>query len=173
MSRIALSPHFFLDEFVPEGYGGVIPPAVQANLTRLARTLLEPVRVRLDLPVVIHSGWRPEEYNLAHGGEPTSDHPRGAAADFHVEAGDGVTWEQNTLAAFHILRLDLVGLCGQLIFEDHREHYKAKGDPDWAEKLWVHVSTPSIRHPGTIEDENALLISRAPKHYEVYVEGMA
>ena len=156
-----LSPHFMLEELVPED--AVVPAEVLTNLTSLCTTLLEPIRQAAGLPVVVHDAYRPAGHNTAVGGVPTSDHLTGRAADFHVAASPKASWEENTLAAFEYVRANMRGAFGQLILEDHR---KALSDPM---KLWVHVSTPSPKHPGA-NDPDAVLLSKAPMQYAILTD---
>jgi hypothetical protein len=72
-----------------------------------------------------------------------------------------MTWEEATMDAYHWFRSHKAGQFGQIILEDHRDHYQNPG------KLWVHVSIPSPKHPGK-EDINAMLISHAPGHYMTF-----
>jgi zinc D-Ala-D-Ala carboxypeptidase len=59
------------------------PGEAQAlNLQRLAEDALEPVRSLLGVPLFIHSGFRCPALNAAVGGQPTSAHLDGRAADF-------------------------------------------------------------------------------------------
>ena len=76
MSRIALSPHFYLDEFTvsqtAERFGiGMIPSeAVINHLRTLCRELLQPLREALG-PVVITSGYRPPLNSIADSAAQT------------------------------------------------------------------------------------------------------
>ncbi len=85
-----LSPHFALGEFLFSETAArmgreIIPtPAQQANITRLCTTLLEPIRVKLCLPMTVTSGLRPPWLNEAIGGSKTSAHMDGLAADVKV-----------------------------------------------------------------------------------------
>lgn len=163
MSYEKLSPHFALAEFLPPGVDEEnVPTEVLVNLELLVEEILEPLRSRLSMPVVIHSGYRPPEYNARVGGKPHSDHQLGNACDFHCPAAFGRTWQQSTLYAFNWIRTQLDGRFGQLILEDHRIF---RGSPT---KLWVHVSNPTHAHPGTPDDVNRLLISSDPDHYIPY-----
>lgn len=157
-----LTKHFDLFEFMPDGVQEFeAPPAVMSNLMTLAETILEPLRAHFGLSVVIHSGWRPPEKNAKVGGVKDSDHEDGAAADFNLAAHPPkASWEDNTIAAFDWLRENMAGAFGQLILEDHREHY---GDPG---KLWVHVSIKTAKHDGKASDRNRVLVSYAPSKYE-------
>lgn len=154
---LKLSPHFTLGELIPEDCD-FVPAEVMVNLEVLATELLEPIRLHYGRSVMIHSGYRPPKHNAAVGGVLSSDHPAGRAADFHVTGNDDITWQTSTLSAFVWIRENLKGRFGQVILEDHRKRLKKPG------KLWVHVSTPSVRHPGA-NDVNAVLLSSAPGEY--------
>jgi zinc D-Ala-D-Ala carboxypeptidase len=79
-----LSTHFSLEELIATQHRGIdnTPPA--DVVTRLARTAqgLEAVRTRLGVPVIISSGYRCPALNHAVGGQPSSQHLVGEAADF-------------------------------------------------------------------------------------------
>lgn len=166
---VQLSEHFTLAEFLPHGIVEAnVPADVAAQLTLLCKHILEPVRERFGVPVVIHSGWRPPAYNAKHGGTDHSDHMTGRAADFHVADTPTAHWVENTLQAARYIREQLSGEFGQLIIEDHRKHY---GNPG---KLWIHVALPSAKHPGDGSDINALLLSHAPNQpYELWRDDVA
>jgi hypothetical protein len=161
-----LSPHYDLSEFLPRGWDGSVPPEVLGNLITLSETVLEPMRVYLGRPIRISSGWRPEEYNAAIGGELTSDHPGGRAADLWGEAHGPETWQLTTIRLFHWARIHLVGKFGQLILEDHRDFKKRET------ALWLHVSIPTRKHPGH-GDPSAVLVSPQPHVYERFQEPSA
>jgi len=55
-----------------------------ANLKQLVLQVLQPLRDKLDCPVTITSGLRPDWLNKAIGGSKTSQHMVGEAADFQV-----------------------------------------------------------------------------------------
>lgn len=85
-----LSPHFSLAEFTrsrtAENLGiSNAPNAVQIDaMTRLCMTVLEPVRMHFDSPVIITSGFRCPILNKQVGGDPESQHMAGEAADIKV-----------------------------------------------------------------------------------------
>jgi hypothetical protein len=82
-----LSPHFTLEELTASetaarrGIDNTPPQAVIARLRHTAMGL-EAVRIRLGAPVIISSGYRSPELNLAVGGSTNSDHMTGDAVDF-------------------------------------------------------------------------------------------
>lgn len=84
---IRLSEHFTLDEFTlsqeaaRKGINNTPPRDVLTNLTELAG-VLEDVRELLGRPILISSGYRCDELNLAVGGAASSKHVFGLAADF-------------------------------------------------------------------------------------------
>lgn len=52
-----------------------------AALTKLAENILQPIRDKINAPIVISSGFRSEELNTAVNGESNSQHMKGEAAD--------------------------------------------------------------------------------------------
>ena len=82
-----LTEHFSLEEMTyskKARYLGIPnePNAEQlVNLTRLACCVLEPARLAYGKPMTVTSGLRCEELNTLVGGKPTSQHPKGEAAD--------------------------------------------------------------------------------------------
>lgn len=84
-----LSDHFSLEELthsdlaLRKGIKNDPTPDVISNLTRLAG-LLEQIRKRLNKPISINSGYRCLELNQAVGGQKTSQHLLGCAADIRV-----------------------------------------------------------------------------------------
>jgi zinc D-Ala-D-Ala carboxypeptidase len=133
---VNLTPHFTLDELTVTQHRGVdnTPPTltVMANLRRTAM-LLEQVRTRLGVPVLVSSGYRCAELNTAVGGQANSQHLTGQAADFIAPAFGG------PVAVASALR-DTVGLdYDQLILEFDR---------------WVHISwADRPRHHALIIDK--------------------
>lgn len=89
-----LSEHFHLSEFVRSdtaramGWDNVPPPEAVRRLHMLCLRVLEPVRQRIDAPLVVSSGYRSTKLNLAIGGSPTSQHIKGEAADIYTGAMD-------------------------------------------------------------------------------------
>lgn len=117
-----LSPHFTLEEMTVSqtaarrGIQNDPPPSVIAALRLLCTEVLEPIRTHFDRPVIVSSGYRSAELNLAIGGSRRSQHCLGEAADITVPGVavlDLAQWMQRNL------RYD------QLIYEFGR---------------WVHVS---------------------------------
>lgn len=85
-----LSEHFTLDEMTVSQaaarYGlKNVPNAEQVeSLRSLCVTILEPLRLRLNRPVVVNSGFRSVTVNRRVGGTGRSQHCRGEAADIIV-----------------------------------------------------------------------------------------
>ena len=85
-SNANLSEHFQLGEFTKSSYPEVynIPSHTAiANLTRLCEWL-EVLRERAGRPIIINSGYRSPQLNKRVGGEPTSNHLTGCAADIRT-----------------------------------------------------------------------------------------
>ncbi len=86
-----LSDHFTLNELIhsekADELGIDNTPDIYALycLQTLCLIVLEKVRILLNAPVVSHSGYRCPELNTKVGGQPTSQHQKGQADDFHVE----------------------------------------------------------------------------------------
>lgn len=78
-----LSKHFSLAELTVTGTGlaNVPGPKERAALAALAQNILEPLRVHVGVPIVVTSGFRSRAVNAAVGGEPSSQHVLGEAAD--------------------------------------------------------------------------------------------
>lgn len=100
-------------------------PNVQqiTNLVYLAAFVLEPLRVAMNEPIKIGSGFRSKELNKAVGGVANSQHMKGQAADLCID-GDikkGRTW-------FEYIKKNLP--FDQLIWERNPK----------TGSCWVHVS---------------------------------
>lgn len=84
-----LSANFSLAELtrsgiaVRKGISMHTSAAIQRELERLCKTLLQPLRDALG-PVIVTSGYRPERLNTMIGGAKTSQHVLGQAADIIV-----------------------------------------------------------------------------------------
>jgi hypothetical protein len=84
---VRLSPHFSLEEFVQSQTGDRLEidnapsKEIVENLKKTAGRL-EIVRSILMQPIIVTSGYRCKELNLAIGGSPNSAHTRGLAVDF-------------------------------------------------------------------------------------------
>lgn len=80
---IQLTRHFRLAEFLNLGrYPDNVPDAQSlTNLQYGVATILEPVRLLLNAPIIINSGYRNSHVNEAVGGVANSQHLTGCAAD--------------------------------------------------------------------------------------------
>lgn len=82
-----LTANFTLEEMVVSrtavvnGIDNTPPKDVIANLRRTCE-ILEIVRQEIKVPIIITSGYRSPDLNVAVGGSKTSAHMRGLAADF-------------------------------------------------------------------------------------------
>lgn len=81
-----LSPNFAVTELTVTDTGLTNYPTFEAlsNLAKLVTTILQPLRDMLGKPVIVTSGYRSVEVNKRVGGEPTSAHLTGRAADIYV-----------------------------------------------------------------------------------------
>jgi hypothetical protein len=79
------TPHFSKSEMhkTATGLSNVPDAAAEANLSRLCRLYLEPLRA-LAGPIVVNSGYRSAEVNAAVGGSRSSAHLHGRAADIYA-----------------------------------------------------------------------------------------
>lgn len=142
-----LTPHFSLSELTASakaaqvGIDNTPAPELVPRLVLLAE-LLERIRERLGVPVMVTSGYRCPQLNRVVGGVTSSDHTQGHAADI-VAPGFGTA----TDVAIALAPLVSVLGIGQIILEG------VKG------KQWVHVSTrapeKSINRVLTITDAGA------------------
>ena len=57
--------------------------APRENVKALVSEVLDPVREKLGMPIVVNSGYRCEKHNKDVGGVRNSQHLRGEAADIH------------------------------------------------------------------------------------------
>lgn len=79
-----LSKHFHIDEFACKDKARTgVPKEYMNNIKELALNL-EVLRVFLNKPINITSGYRTPEYNASVGGKPSSKHMVAQAADIQV-----------------------------------------------------------------------------------------
>ena len=62
---------------------GQLPPLARENVKALVSEVLDPVREKLGMPIVVNSGYRCEKHNKDVGGVRNIQHLRGEAADIH------------------------------------------------------------------------------------------
>jgi len=127
-----LSANFQLSELVKsqvaerKGISNNPSPAHIDNLKALCVNVLQPIRSHFDAPVLISSGYRSGELNIAIGSSIKSQHIEGKAADIEVAGTDNkelAEWIRDNLEF------------DQLILEFYRD-----GEP---ESGWVHISWDS------------------------------
>lgn len=102
-----LSEHFTIDSLLrsdtatEKGYTEQYTPpvAVMNNLQALCTNLLEPLRIKANKAVFVSSGYRCPRLNAAVGGEPTSQHITGEAADTNAAGYTTEQWYQFVKAA--------------------------------------------------------------------------
>lgn len=84
-----LSEHFTLEELTKSATAKRLNILNTPNeeemekLTTLCKTVLEPIRMRYNRPIVVSSGFRCYKLNDAVGGSKTSQHVKAEAADIH------------------------------------------------------------------------------------------
>ena len=136
-----LSPNFTLEELTfsetaeRKGLDNTPNATAIANLTRLA-ALLEQVRSILGKPIIVTSGYRSPEVNLAIGSTNRSQHPLGCAADIKVH---GMTPKQVIEAC---IKADIP-------FHQIIEEFGS----------WTHISVPNS--PSEVPRKQALTIDRS------------
>jgi zinc D-Ala-D-Ala carboxypeptidase len=123
-----LSHNFTLAELIKSetairrGIDNTPPPSVVENLQQLVTHVLQPIRDRFG-PLIVTSGYRSRQLNVAIGGSATSDHVLGMAADIEAPALDN-----KVLAQYIQNNMKFT----QLILEFYTE-----GEPHSG---WVHIS---------------------------------
>lgn len=133
MDDFKLSQHFtFFELTVTENAALQEQNRAQAilwvpSLKAVCDTLLEPVRN--DKPLILNSGFRSWELNGATpGSSPTSQHPRGQAADFHRKGQDMDLLFAEILGILILKKIQF----GQFIDEQANRGYKVS--------RWLHLS---------------------------------
>lgn len=125
-----LSEHFTLEELTrsatakARGIDNTPTERDKNNLKRLAAEVLEPLRKMAGVPIIVTSGYRCPKLNAAVGGEPTSQHMRGEAAD--IKCADN---RMLFAAAMELMLLGKIKV-GQLI--DEKKY------------AWLHISLPTL-----------------------------
>ena len=144
-----LTKHFDLAQLTrssvaqARGLSNEPPPELLPRLI-LTAEMLERIRSTLDAPVIVTSGYRSPQVNIAVGGATSSDHTQGHAADI-VAPMFGTPYDIARRLAPLVSTLGI----GQIILEG------IKG------KRWVHVSThtpeKAINRIITITDSGVLV----------------
>lgn len=118
-----LTKHFSLNELIHsdtailKGIDNTPSEDVLHNLETLAKNVLEPLRMEIDAPVMVTSGYRSTELNKVLHGAKTSHHVLGFAADIIV---------MDLNSSFTLMKNDFKFT--QLILEEA------------SDKKWIHVS---------------------------------
>jgi hypothetical protein len=149
-----LSKNFSLEELTKSEAGirkniKNVPTAEHLNnLQLLAEKVLQPIRDRWGLPVIINSGYRSPALNKLIGGSPNSQHCKGQAADIEILGIDN-----KELATWIGLNIKF----DQLILE----FYNFYGDPNSG---WVHVSYTKDRLRESVL--TAKMVNKKAKYFE-------
>lgn len=96
-------------------------PSHKQNAILLCKNIMEKIREKSGYPIIISSGYRNKELNAEIKGEPTSQHCKGQACDFHSSG-------MNLKKLFNMI-IDMNLPFDQLIFEG----------------TWIHISYSSTR----------------------------
>ena len=130
--NIQLTKHFNLSEFIRSSVADVHhidnTPTLEvvSNLQYLCQQVLEPLRLWIDKPVMINSGYRSPLLNEKVGGVKNSQHQTGEAADIRIpDKATGMLYAEYILEN---CRFD------QLLFESS---CKPNGE---SSTYWLHVS---------------------------------
>ncbi len=128
MTSKRLSKNFTLEELTATSAGlSNKPNAVQElALLNLVENILQPIRDHFRAPLLVNSGFRSEEVNLAIKGHPNSQHKSGEAADIEFTLASNISNRDLFHWIIENLNFD------QVILEGH--------DPEIPSSGWVHVS---------------------------------
>lgn len=108
------------------GIDNTADASIRANLTALVENVLDPLRERWGMPIIVTSGYRCTALNKAVGGATNSQHTKGMAADIRTVSDSRA---DNMKLLRCLLRSGIV--FDQVICE----YPDAQGRPDW-----IHVS---------------------------------
>ena len=108
------------------GIDNTADASIRANLTALVENVLDPLRVRWGMPIIVTSGYRSTALNKAVGGAASSQHTKGEAADIR-------TVSDSRADNMRLLRCLLNS--GIVFDQVICEYPDAQGRPDW-----IHVS---------------------------------
>lgn len=109
--------------------------AQKANLKKLCKKILQPIRDKWNDVIIVNSGYRCKELNDLVGGVQTSEHLTGNAADICPNRKEDV---QKLFDMVKTMVENGEITVGQLILE--RTQFA----------IWVHVSNPSKNHKNEI-----------------------
>jgi zinc D-Ala-D-Ala carboxypeptidase len=153
-----LSPHISRAEFdhsdtaIARGIANAMPDALVPAARALCLNLLEPIRARFGVPLMLNSGYRGRALNRVLGSKESSQHRRGEAADIEMPAGPSnaelAQWIADSGLPFD-----------QLILEAHNAGQPRSG--------WVHVS-----HAFTRAQRGQVLTMTLASHGAAYSAGL-
>ena len=112
-----MTPHFSLEEFTASdtaarlGIDNSLPDELRDNAMKTLQ-MMERIRLHINSPISITSGYRCEALNKAIGSKPGSDHTLAFAVDFKASRAGTPAQIAKSLA----LVVDMLGI-GQLILE--------------------------------------------------------
>ena len=127
--NMRLTNNFSLEEFERSdtakrlGIDNHVPQFAIARLRTLCEKVLQPVRDHFGVPIIITSGYRCPDLNDAVKGATSSQHMKGEAADFYINA------PPLTLRDIYLWMVDNISF-DQLIWEVR----------DGGRRKWIHVS---------------------------------
>ena len=127
-----LTKHFSLKEFTKsqtadrKGLDNTPPQDIIPKLSFLATQILEPLRERIQKPIIITSGYRSPQLSLAIGSSQLSQHCKGEAIDIEALGMSTLNLAEMIINHFEF---------DQVILECYK-----KGDMNSG---WVHVSIKS------------------------------
>jgi len=134
-----LTKHFSLKEFTKsqtadrKGLDNTPPQDIIPKLSFLATQILEPLRERIQKPIIITSGYRSPELSLAIGSSQLSQHCKGEAVDIEALGMSTLNLAEMIINHFPF---------DQIILECYK-----KGDMNSG---WVHVSLTSGENRGEV-----------------------
>ena len=127
-----MTPHFSLAEFTASdtaarlGIDNSLPDELRDNAEQTLQ-MMERIRLHINAPITITSGYRCEALNRVIGSKPGSDHTLAFAVDFKASRAGTPAEIAKSLA----LVVDMLGI-GQLILEYN--------DPNGKQSGWIHTS---------------------------------
>lgn len=131
-----ITKNFTLEEFITsatakaKGIDNTPTPQIKANIEKLCKNILQPIRDKYGYSINITSGYRSPKLNAAVKGAKNSQHMTGDASDFKCKA--------TSKAKLFNLIVDMMKKgeiqFGQLIWE-----YGTKKEPNW-----IHISNPRV-----------------------------
>lgn len=128
-----LSKNFTLEELTAsptakaKGIDNTPTEKVIAELTKLAKTVLQPIREAYGKPIIVSSGYRCPALNTAVKGAKTSQHMLGQAADIKTKSDNPKDNKELFDIAVKLMKEGKI-VTGQIIDEYNYD--------------WVHISTP-------------------------------